>query len=77
MILIRLILLAVIVWIALRIHRILQRAQAEKPENTAEGEVMVRCEACGVHVPRRQALAHGQQWFCCAEHRREYLGHGD
>ncbi|MDX5371825.1 MAG: envelope stress response protein PspG [Pseudomonadaceae bacterium] len=29
---------------------------------------MVRCAQCGVHVPRDQALAQGERWYCSQAH---------
>jgi len=29
---------------------------------------MVRCAHCGVHVPRTQALAQGERWYCSRAH---------
>jgi uncharacterized protein len=31
-------------------------------------EPMVRCEACGIHVPKGDAIAGGGRYYCCAEH---------
>jgi uncharacterized protein len=33
-------------------------------------EDMVRCRHCGVHLPRSEALAAGDESFCSDEHRR-------
>lgn len=42
----------------------------EAPRSLAEP--MVRCAACGVHAPKGDSIAVGQQYFCCAEHARPY-----
>lgn len=31
---------------------------------------MVACRHCGLHLPRSEALTHGQRHYCCAEHQR-------
>lgn len=31
---------------------------------------MVACQHCGLHLPRSEALTHGQRHYCCAEHQR-------
>jgi len=31
---------------------------------------IVRCEHCGVHIPKEEALYVDQQYFCSEEHRR-------
>lgn len=40
-----------------------------------ETEAMVRCEACGLNLPKSDALAApdggGRRWYCCEEHRRQ------
>ncbi|WHZ10501.1 MAG: hypothetical protein OJF60_000940 [Burkholderiaceae bacterium] len=34
-------------------------------------QMMVRCAACGVHLPRGDALpGSGGRYYCCAEHER-------
>lgn len=37
-------------------------------------EPMVRCEVCGLNVPRSEALLLGERVFCCDEHRRRGAG---
>ena len=32
-------------------------------------EAMVRCDHCGVYVPRNEALQDAGQWYCSEEHR--------
>lgn len=43
---------------------------APRPPRTAQPEDMVRCDACGLHLPRSDALATPHGIFCCAEHQR-------
>ena len=31
-------------------------------------EEMVKCQTCGVNIPKSQALASGNNWFCSKEH---------
>ena len=31
-------------------------------------EEMVKCQTCGVNVPKSQALTSGNNWFCSKEH---------
>jgi uncharacterized protein len=33
---------------------------------------MVPCCQCGVNVPESEALAAGERFFCCDEHRRQF-----
>lgn len=74
--LIKLIILAALVWVALRFWRAMQ--QQRNTENSAsqrpqtDAPVMVRCAQCQVHLPESRALRAGDQWYCCAEHRDEH-----
>lgn len=40
---------------------------------TREAEAMVRCEHCGIHLPRSEAVLIGGHTWCSQEHAR--LGH--
>ncbi len=31
---------------------------------------MVACQHCGLHLPRSEALTHGEHCYCCTEHQR-------
>jgi len=59
---------------------LLRRSFAEPPEKTetrggnrpraaSEGE-LVRCEHCGLHLPRGEALERDGRRYCCEEHAR-------
>lgn len=67
--LLRLILLAAAIWLAWRIFRALQaRRKAEqdaaaKPRLT-ERQELVECPHCGVHLPRRDAVAVDGVAYC-------------
>ncbi|MEC5215804.1 uncharacterized protein RCH09_000738 [Actimicrobium sp. GrIS 1.19] len=40
------------------------------PRRSADGEAMVQCAECGIHVPASEAVAGaGALMFCCPEHR--------
>jgi uncharacterized protein len=48
-----------------------QRDSATRPPKpSAAGEAMVRCDHCGLNVPKSEALAEGGRWYCSDEHRR-------
>lgn len=36
----------------------------------AQGEDMVRCAACGVHLPRSESFTSRNRFYCSDEHRR-------
>ncbi|GAB4289771.1 MAG: PP0621 family protein [Thiohalomonadaceae bacterium] len=69
--LIRLLVIAAVVWLA---YVLFKRWLAEKQPPRPEGEQrrqerMVKCAYCGVHVPESQALHRGNQSYCSPEHR--------
>lgn len=74
MILIRLILLLLIAFVVYRLYRLFSGSRRGTGEQRTLTDDMVRCAACGVHVPRTRALADGADWFCCEEHRRQRNG---
>ena len=65
--------LGVGLYVAFRIWRAGQqrdganRAAGSPP---AAGEAMVRCDRCGLNVPRSEALAEGDRWYCSEDHLR-------
>jgi uncharacterized protein len=62
-----LILAVVAVW---WLARGLQRKRAAKEAPEAAPEQMVSCSHCGLHLPQGEAIAAGNKFFCCEEHRR-------
>lgn len=70
--LIKLILLALGVWI---VYRLVKKSHGrtvrrEYESKNATGEDMVRCVHCGVHLPRSESIiSHGES-FCTNEHRQ-------
>ncbi|WP_373187458.1 PP0621 family protein [Halopseudomonas sp.] len=70
--LIKLLVLAVVVFAGLSLWRRLQakrsgRSNAAATDNAPRA--MVRCQQCRVHIPENKALRSDQYWYCCAEHR--------
>lgn len=47
--------------------------RAKDPSATAEGERMVDCSECGVHLPISEAIQSQGRYFCCEEHRRLFV----
>ncbi|UGV31479.1 hypothetical protein LO767_02935 [Halopseudomonas aestusnigri] len=73
--LIKLIILAALIWAALRFWRAMQQRSTETSSSQPpqpDAPVMVRCAQCQVHLPESRALRAGDQWYCCAEHRDEH-----
>ncbi len=72
--LIRLIGIAILFWLLYRlILALLNKARrpAQRPQPMVNGESMVRCEECGVHVPKSEALIYRDKYYCCEEHRNK------
>jgi uncharacterized protein len=45
----------------------------DAPGSAAHGaapEQMVNCSHCGLYLPQNEAIAAGDKFYCCAEHRR-------
>jgi len=47
-----------------------RRKGAAKDAAQAAPEQMVTCRHCGLYLPQSEAIAEGDKFFCCAEHRR-------
>jgi uncharacterized protein len=47
-----------------------RRKNAAKDAPEAAPEQMVTCSLCGLYLPQNEAIAEGDKFFCCAEHRR-------
>ncbi len=57
---------ALVWWLWRRLARLRDKPAAPPPPGA---ELMVRCAHCGLHLPRKEALAHAERWYCCEEHR--------
>ena len=77
--LIRLIIIAALIYLAWRvIKRLLAQARPNDSGNSSGNpQIMVKCAQCGVHVPTSDAFSHNGQHFCSQEHQRQYLEHHD
>ncbi len=66
--------LLVVLVVAIGIWRSNRAAPKERGSTPARPPAlpqdMVACAHCGVHVPRADALAHGDRIYCSAEHQR-------
>lgn len=47
-----------------------KRGDASRPPDARAPEDMVRCQVCGVNMPRSEALLSRGRYYCCEEHRR-------
>lgn len=73
--LIRLIILALVIWMFWRLVKNFQAKQAGKNSGKQhiENSNMVLCRYCSVHVPEKEAIHHEQLWFCSENHRDKFL----
>jgi len=58
------------------VYRLLKsyRKQLSNDEEIApqEAEDMVRCIHCGVHLPKRESILTGNEYYCSEAHRRAH-----
>lgn len=47
-----------------------RRVAREAPDERKPVEDMVKCKACGVNMPRSEAILSQGRFYCCDEHRR-------
>ena len=69
--LLRLLLIALAVWIIIaliRNHRSRRSALKKRRENQAIDSI-VPCEVCGTHVPETEAIVEAGKFYCSREHR--------
>lgn len=64
--LVRLIALALLIWI---IYRMIRRAiESRKPRASGELRKLVNCKYCDVQVSEDIAVVKSGDWYCCQEH---------
>jgi len=64
-------LLGIGLYVAYRVWRAGRRAgPASQPRTEDGGETMVRCDQCGLNLPKSEALADDDRWYCSDAHRR-------
>lgn len=77
LLLIRLIIFAVLFFAGLKLYRMYRewKLDRESPQldGDAQGNRMVRCSWCQVHLPEDDALRERGDWFCSGDHRDKYL----
>jgi uncharacterized protein len=44
----------------------------DRPSRPGEGEDMVQCAQCGVHLPRSESFATQGRFYCSPEHQRAH-----
>ncbi|WP_148255221.1 PP0621 family protein [Aidingimonas lacisalsi] len=78
LLIIRLIIFAILFFAGLKLYRMyrewrLEHDESSGSERSKDGNHMVRCSYCRVHLPEDDALRDHGEWFCCTDHRDKYL----
>ena len=62
----------IIFFIGWAIYGLYRRWQSQLPKKTSTTDekidTMVKCENCGVHLPKQNAIEKNGQYYCCEEH---------
>lgn len=71
--LIRVAIIALLVWL---VYRMVRAAFSKPRVAAAKGKPalstdMVRCHHCGIHIPKDEALQAGDHFYCSPEHREQ------
>ncbi|MEW5786438.1 MAG: PP0621 family protein [Pseudomonadota bacterium] len=69
----KLITIAILVVLGVYLFRRMAGKRVPPPEPPREKGVedMVRCQVCGVNMPRSEAILSKGRFYCCDEHRRQ------
>ena len=71
MTLIRILLIALVAWLLLRmLKNWVNKKAVTRTKSTDELETMVRCQHCGLHIPKNEALQSANRYYCSQEHLR-------
>ena len=71
MTLIRILIIALVVWLLLRmIQNWARRSRLNQKGNKPQIETVVRCRHCGLHIPKHEALESDNNYYCSQEHLR-------
>jgi len=65
-----LVLAVAIVWMVLKNHR-KSALRKQRPPGAAP-EDMVRCDHCGIHLPRSESHLSNEKFFCSEDHLRQH-----
>jgi uncharacterized protein len=68
----RLLFLAVVAFVVYWLLKSYRKQLLNKDDIAPHVDDMVRCEYCGVHVPKRESILTEGKYFCGQEHRRLY-----
>lgn len=71
--LVRVILLALLIWLIIRLYQRFKTLSQQRRANEAKQprrpiENMVRCEQCGTHIPEKEAIEQDGHYYCSRAH---------
>lgn len=70
--LLRFILLVLAIWLIFRwVKRYVNRPSKTSSRIPPEPSDMVRCEQCGLHIPKIEAVRDGDRYYCSRQHLEE------
>lgn len=69
--LIRIIVIALIVYLVIQIVKRWASNKTATPSSLQEETKMVRCKVCQLHIPENEALQHSGEYFCSQKHLEE------
>jgi len=68
----KLIIIAIAIWLVItilkRYSKGVDQSDSTTRQNKANGETMVQCAHCGVHLPKSESLQSNGQFFCSQAH---------
>lgn len=70
---IRLLVLAALIWFTWRLAKRLLQGPIAPPAPPPDNQKMVRCDWCGVHTPQSLSVRQPPHHFCSEEHRQAWL----
>ena len=65
--------LLLVYWLLRSYRRRVDNGGAKAPP-AVDGENMVRCAHCGVHLPRSESITTHGSYYCSAEHQQAHQG---
>jgi len=67
--LVRLIIIALVIWLVVRmVRRYFDKSTQSSNDRGAMPKKMVRCAHCGLHIPESEAVHSDAQYYCSLEH---------
>lgn len=71
MTLIHILITALLIWLLLRmIRNRINQSQINKKNKQGHIETVVRCQHCGLHIPKHEAVKTDNQYYCSQKHRQ-------